>query len=229
MVTDSGEQQRLHPQRLGGQRALHLLTAALVSLVARVTQAVSDLVDAPVPCARGVREVQDSGSEVTGAGIWVLMAREGAGLCRAMYIPRAEHSDQTHPCIKPQVPGGGRVCVGVAGCVCPHLGSAGAHRITTWVWTSPLVAALLPPGAPFPGAKHNRLGWPGEVVLQEAGKVAGSWAGPGSGEWPSAAPGALLGSHGQECVVRMKPEEESENRRDKNWAEAREGEERGSL
>lgn len=42
-------------------------------------------------------------------------------------------------------------------------------------------------------------------------------------------PDVLLGSQGQECVVRMKPEEESEKREDENWAEAREGEERGSL
>lgn len=46
------------------------------------------------------------GNEVTGAGIWVLMARVGAGLCRATYVPQAEHSDQAHPYVKLQVPGG---------------------------------------------------------------------------------------------------------------------------
>lgn len=47
-MAGSGEQQRLHPQRLGRHRGLCLLTAVHVPLVAGVTQTVSGLVDGHV-------------------------------------------------------------------------------------------------------------------------------------------------------------------------------------
>lgn len=84
------EQQRLHPERLGSQRDLCLLTAAHVPLVAGVMQTVSGLVDVYVLVSL-MPEVTGKYRGCAGAGIWLLMARMGAELCRAVYIPQPEH------------------------------------------------------------------------------------------------------------------------------------------
>lgn len=75
-MAGSGEQQRLHLQKLGRQSSLHLLTAAHVPFVAGVTQTVSGLVDVPVLVSL-MPEVAGEYSGWAGAGIWVLMARAG--------------------------------------------------------------------------------------------------------------------------------------------------------
>lgn len=111
-VAGCGEQQRLHPQRLGRLKGQHLPTAAHVPLVAGVTQAVSGLVDVHVPVPL-TPEVAGEYKGWAGAGIWVLMAR--AGLCRAVYTPQSEHSDQAHPMSNRKSLGAGRVCVSPPG------------------------------------------------------------------------------------------------------------------
>lgn len=122
----SGEQQRLHPQKLGRQRGLCLLTAAHMPLVGGVTQAVSGLVDVHVLVSL-MPEVAGEYTGWAGAGIWVLMARRGAGLCRGVYTTRTV--------IKP-IPvsnhhslGAGRVC-------CVPTWAQRAQPITRRVWAS---------------------------------------------------------------------------------------------
>lgn len=73
-MAGSGEQHRLHPQRLGRQRSLRLLTAAHVPLVAGMTQAVSGLVDVHILVSL-MPEVAGEYRGWAGAGIWILMAR----------------------------------------------------------------------------------------------------------------------------------------------------------
>lgn len=121
--------------------------------------------------------------------------------------------------------GAGRVCVSPPGLSkhTPSPDGCGHHPI-------PLLR-LLPPRGPFPAVKQNRLvAWGGSAVgnwgsdRELLGWALDWWEMAISSCW-----GHYSGLRADSIVVRMKLKEESEQREDKKWAEAREGEERGSL
>lgn len=127
--------------------------------------AVSGLMDVHVPHARGGREVQGSGNEMTGAGIWVLMAPQGH------VRPTARTLIKPIPVSNRKSLGAGRVCVSPPGLSSEHSrppDGCGHHPPPA------MMAAALPPRAPCPGAEQSRLGWLGRCCCSKLGKWQGA-------------------------------------------------------